>query len=88
MLEFLFWVVFTFIVIGYVFRLFLRYGLPWLLNRFMQKQQQKYSESNNSDNFSNSPDADTNIKTKVSQKKKSDNEKGDFGEYIEYEDVD
>lgn len=88
MLEFLFWIFFIFIVFGYVFRLFLRYGLPWLLKRFMQNQQKKYSESTNSNNFPNSTAGDTNVKAKTNKKKKSESDNGDFGEYIDYEDID
>lgn len=70
MLEFLFWIFFIFIVIGYVFRLFLRYGLPWLLKRFMQNQQKKYSESFNSNNSfnQNSDKGEVNIKKKRKRK--------------------
>ncbi len=87
MLEFLFWIVFIFIVIGYVFRLFLRYGLPWLLTRFMKNQQQKYSDSVNPNNFTDQTSSKSNINSPTGDKKKSNNDKGDFGEYVDFEDI-
>lgn len=87
MLEFLFWIFFIFIVFGYVFRLFLRYGLPWLLTRFMQNQKKKYSESFNSNNSYNQTSDKGRVNIKKKKEKKTDDDKDDFGEYIDYEDV-
>ncbi len=36
-LLFVFWVILVF----YLFKLFFRYGLPWLLSRYIKKMQQK-----------------------------------------------
>ncbi len=88
MLEFLFWLIFVFVVIGYVFKLFIRYALPWLLTRFMQNQQKKYSDTFNRANSSNQDfnSGKVNIKSKKETNKKQKDD--DFGEYVDYEDVD
>jgi len=88
MLEFLFWLIFVFVVIGYVFKLTIRYILPWLLTRFVQNQQKKYSDNFNPNNTSNQDfgSGEVNIK---SEKKTNKKPKGDdFGEYVDYEDID
>jgi hypothetical protein len=87
-MEILFWIIFIFLAIGYTFKIFLRYGLPWLLSRFVQNQQQKYSNSQASNNYNNPPSPDGQVNVKVNKKKKNDAEVDDFGEYVEYEDVD
>jgi hypothetical protein len=85
MIEVLFWIIFIFIIAGYVFKLFLRYGLPWMLNRFVNKQQKKYTNS-----FNNAPpnqNKEGEVKVKKTTKKKSDGDKEDFGEYVDFEDL-
>ena len=87
MLEFLFWIIFIFVVIGYVFKLFLRYGLPWLITRFMNKQQNKYSNSFDPSNFNNQKTAEGEVNINSGKKKKPEENKDDFGEYVDFEDV-
>ena len=87
-MEVLFWIIFIFFAIGYTFKLFLRYGLPWLLSRFVQNQQQKHSASQGSNNFNNPQPPEGEVNVKVNKKKKNDSEVDDFGEYVDYEDVD
>jgi hypothetical protein len=62
--------------------------MPWLLTRFMQNQQKKYSDNFNQTNSSNRAygSGEVNIKPgKETNKKQKDD---DFGEYVDYEDVD
>lgn len=86
MINILFWIIFILLVFSYVFKLFLRYGLPWLLKRFVQNQQNKYSDPFNS-NSSQRSDKEGEVKVKKTNTKKSDNDKEDFGEYVDFEDI-
>jgi hypothetical protein len=72
-----------FVIIYYVFKLFLRYGLPWLLARFVKKQQDKYNQQQNGSQ--ERKDGEVKIKNKTPQKIKDDKS---FGEYVEFEDLD
>ncbi len=87
MLEFIFWVFFIFIVTGYVFKLFVRYGLPWLLTRFMKNQQKKYSDPFNSSSYSGQQTTDGEVSIDRGSKKKAEKEKDDFGDYVDFEDI-
>lgn len=83
LLRFLFIVV----LLYYGFKLVIRYVAPWLLSQFMKKQQDKFNQMNgfaNSD-YSKKKEGEIHIKTKPS---KEDKEGNDFGEYIDFEDVD
>jgi len=53
----------------------------------MKNQQQKYSDSFNPNNFTDQTSGKGNINTPTGDKKKSNNDKDDFGEYVEFEDV-
>lgn len=88
MLEFLFWVFFIFIVIGYVFKLFVRYGLPWLLTRFIKNQQKKYSDPFSSGSNPKQQSDSGEVSIKKGRKKTDERDKNDFGDYVDFEDLD
>ncbi len=87
MLEFFLTVILIFLLLGYAFRLFFRYGLPWLMGRYMKSQQQKFYEGfdQTAGNSRDTKEGEVEIKKTRKKKKKDDN---DFGEYIDFEDVD
>ena len=87
MLETFLTVVFVFILFYYAFRLFFRYGLPWLLARHIRKQQQKFygANSQTQENVRNRKEGEVKIKNVRQEKKKND---GDFGEHVDFEEVD
>ena len=84
-MEALLRLIFIVIIIYYGFRLFFRYAMPWLLARFMRKQQEKYS---NMAGFGkqqpNSKSGDVNFKEASGNKNNNDK---DFGEYVDFEEV-
>lgn len=73
-----------FMLLWYGFKIFLRYGLPWLIARFMKNQQAKFNQQSNYQNTSQKREGDVHIKTDKSQKSKDDS---GFGEYVDYEDI-
>lgn len=75
---------FFLIIIGYLTRLFMRYIFPWILKRFIRKQQEKYNEYYNTQE--NKKEGD--IEIKVTRKEKANSEKNSFGEYVDYEELD
>jgi hypothetical protein len=87
MLETFLTVVFVFILFYYAFRLFFRYGLPWLLARHIRKQQQKFygAAGQTQGNARKRKEGEVKIKNVRQEKKKND---GDFGEYVDFEEVD
>ena len=87
MLEFLLSVILIFLLLGYAFRLFFRYGLPWLMGRYMKSQQQKFYEGfdKTAGNSRDKKEGEAEIKQTRKKTKKDDN---DFGEYVDFEDVD
>ena len=86
-MEILLWIIFIFLMIGYGFKIFFRYGMPWLLNRFVQNQQKKYA--NNFSSGFKSQSNDQNVNTETERKSKKDMEaKEGFGEYVDYEEID
>lgn len=75
------WVIFIFIIIYYGSQLFFRYALPWLLARFIRKQQEKFTNMNQ--NRQKEDEIRVNTKKKNSGKK----DDGSFGEYIDFEEI-
>ena len=70
-------------LLWYGFKIFLRYGLPWLLARFVRKQQAKYGSFNGA--TTNPPDeGEVKVRKKPTQSNKDDKS---FGEYVDFEDV-
>ena len=81
-MKFLFWVILFFVIIYYGFKLFFRYGLPWILSRFVQKQQEKY---NRNQGFNpDKQEGDVTVKNNASKQEKND---AGFGEYVDFEDI-
>lgn len=76
-------IILFFILFYYIFKLFLRYALPWLLARFMHKQQNKFYQQQGFQ--SENQEGEVKIKRDKSKKAKDDSS---FGEYVDYEDVD
>ena len=85
-MEFFLGLVIFFVLLYYGFKLFLRYGLPWLIVHFLKKQQTKnggFSGFGNTDpGFTEGEVHVTGLKNK--KQKKDDN----FGEYVDFEEVD
>ena len=70
-------------LLWYGFKIFLRYGLPWLIARFVRKQQAKQGQYQRSSNM-NSEEGEVRLKKDPTQKTNDDT---DFGEYVDFEDV-
>lgn len=85
-MEFILSAILIIILLGYAFKLFLRYGVPWLMGRYMKKQQEKFYQGfdQTSGNTHQKREGEINIKQTRKTTKKDD---GDFGEYVEFEDL-
>ena len=85
-MKFLFWFILIFLLLSYGLKLFMRYGLPWLLGRFMKKQQEKFNQGSYQqqgfDQGKKEGEVEINVPSAKAQKKDTG-----FGEYIEFEDV-
>ncbi len=79
--------IFVVVLIYYGFRLVVRYVVPWMIARFMKKQQDKFNQMGgfNNPNHNQPKEGDVNIKTTQTHKSKKDD---GFGEYVDFEDVD
>ncbi len=74
--------IFVLVLVYYAFKLTIRYVLPWILTRFVKKQQEKYDDMNT--NYT-SGDGEVHVKTKTTNKAKHES---DFGEYVDFEEID
>lgn len=85
-MEVLLWIIFIFLAIGYGFKLFFRYGMPWLLSYFMKQQQEKFSRAAGQ---TQRPEKKTEGEVKLKSKKKNRQTKDDreFGEYVDFEEM-
>ena len=85
-MEFILSAILIFILLGYAFRLFLRYGLPWLMGRYVKKQQEKFYQGfdQSGGNAYKKKEGEVNIKQ---PRKKGKKDEGDFGEYVDFEDL-
>ncbi|MCB2208987.1 MAG: DUF4834 family protein [Bacteroidetes bacterium] len=86
-MEFILSAILIFILLGYAFRLFLRYGLPWLMGRYVKKQQEKFYQGFNQSRENAYQKKEGEVKIKQ-PRKKSKKDDGDFGEYVDFEDID
>ncbi len=87
-MNFFLWLIFIFFLLAYGFRLFLRYGMPWLLGRFMKKQQEKFNQAYNQQQGFNQDKKKGDMEINVPPTKEQKKDKG-FGEYVDFEeDVD
>ncbi len=85
-MEFILSAILIFILLGYAFRLFLRYGLPWLMGRYVKKQQEKFYQG--FDQAGGNAHQKKEGEVKINQaRKKTKKDEGDFGEYVEFEDL-
>ncbi len=86
-MKFLFWLVVILLLLSYSLRLFLRYGLPWLLGRMMKNQQEKFNRGfyDQQDAGRRKNDGEVNINIPSEKAEKKDTE---LGEYIDFEEVD
>lgn len=75
---FIFWL----IIIYYAFRLLIRYAFPFLIRYFLKRSQKNYYENHQK---SNKKEGEINIDY-VPPKNKKD-KKNNFGEYIDYEEI-
>lgn len=73
------------IAVYYGFRLLFRYLIPFLLGRFINKQQKKYYDQyQGKTGYSKDEEGTVKVKSKSSNSQKND----DLGEYVEYEEID
>lgn len=84
-MEVLLWIFFIFFLFYYSLRLFLRYGLPWIITRFIKKQQSNFNPYGRQQS-DRQPD-EGEIKIKTSRKEKPKDDTG-FGEYVDFEELD
>lgn len=75
---------FFLIIFWYLARLILRYVFPWILKRFIKKQQDKYNEYFDGQQTRKEGD----VEIKVSKPPHENKEKDDFGEYVDFEEID
>ncbi len=81
-MDIIFGIIVFFILLYYLAKLFFRYVLPWLLRRYVKKQQEKFGQ--NEWKQDTPPEGEIKIKRTTRTKPKDD---GEFGEYIDFEDV-
>ncbi len=77
--------IFVAVLIYYGFKIAVRYIMPWVLTRFVKKQQEKFNNMNNYSNYNTNTNNDIHVKTKSNHTHTNDT---DFGEYVDFEDVD
>ncbi|MBE0651814.1 MAG: hypothetical protein IH595_13355 [Bacteroidales bacterium] len=82
MIEFLRFV-FVLLVIWYGTKLIIKYVLPWLIMRFIKKQQKNFDNYGHSENVNG--DGEVNIKKEKSEAQKKDDAL--FGEYVDFEEI-
>jgi len=75
------------VLVYYAFKLVAKYVMPWLLTRFIKKQQEKFNNMNGFSEQNTNPNFEGKVKVKQQPKRKTRNE-DDFGEYVDFEDVD
>lgn len=83
-MKFFLGLILFFVFLYYGFKLFLQYGMPWVVNRFMKKQQEKFNQFGQQQNTSQKREGDVEIKNKKGAKPKDDD---GFGEYVDFEDI-
>ena len=83
-MNFFLWLILIFFLLSYGLRLFLRYGMPWLLSRFMKNQQEKFTQAYNQQQGFHQEKKEGEVEINVPPKKEHKKD-DDFGEYIEFE---
>jgi len=61
--------------------------LPWLMGRYVKKQQEKFYQGFDQSGRNAQPKKEGEVKIKQ-PRKKSKKDDGDFGEYVDFEDLD
>ncbi|MFK5856905.1 MAG: DUF4834 domain-containing protein [Bacteroidota bacterium] len=79
--------IFIVVLVYYGFKLIARYVMPWVIARFIKKQQEKFNNMGGfpNPNSNTRDEGDVHIKTKKPNSTKNDD---GFGEYVDFEDVD
>lgn len=85
-MDILLGIIVFFILLWYGMKLFMRYGLPWLLARFIKKQQSRYGHFNQHQGGGHPPEPEGRVKVKKDKARKPKDDDG-FGEYVDFEDV-
>jgi len=80
--------IFVVIIIYYGFRLVFKYVVPWLLGRFMKKQQDKFNQMSGFGNSDYDQSKEGEVRVKKNKSQKTNNTDDEFGEYVDFEDVD
>jgi len=80
--DILLWFLLSLVLFYYAIKLFLRYGLPWLMRRMIKRQQDRFGGFGEPANKRKEGDVD--ISGKNAARKKDDK---DFGEYVDFEDI-
>lgn len=62
--------------------------MPWMLARFMKKQQDKFNQMNGFGNAGYDQTKEGEVHIKKNQSQTTSNKDDDFGEYVDFEDVD
>jgi len=79
--------IFIFVLLYYGSKLFFRYGLPWLIMHFVRKQQDKFNNGfGQEEPFGEKEEGEMRVKTQQESKGKTDDK--DFGEYVDFEEID
>ena len=82
MIEFVRFVI-VLLVVWYGIRLIIKYVLPWLIMRFIKKQQENFDDFQRQGN--NSREDEVNINKRESETRKNGDEL--FGEYVDFEEI-
>lgn len=77
--------VFILVIIYYAIVLAVRYILPWLVGRFVKKQQEKFFGQGQSSTKSDEPRKKNNVDKQTGKPQHKDDKS--FGEYVDFEDV-
>lgn len=83
-MDFFLGLILFFVILYYGLKLFLRYGLPWLIARFMKNQQSKFNQYGQQQQSTQKKEGEVEIKVRKKKKHKDDD---DFGEYVDFEDI-
>jgi hypothetical protein len=71
------------LIVAYLFRLIARVLLPWIIKRFINKQQQKFYREQTNGHGRQKREGEVNVKYKKKEKQGGDN----VGEYVDYEEL-
>ena len=81
LIKFLFW----FFIISYLFKMIGRYLLPFVLKKYIRKQQSKFNKGFGYRKDNVEKEGKVTIKTKPKKPKSSSS---DMGEYVDFEEID